>query len=208
MNVWRFIESPPTDIFTQMALDRELFEEFVQHLSLPPLLRIFRVSEPAVTVGRLFRIRTVSSDLPVCVRPTGGGLVRHGQDLVYSVCARRDSFPTFGMVRTSYLSFHEAVQDAFSVLGFETRLLRCDEVRPLTQPSPPKGGEGQLAECFKEPVATDVLLEERKIAGGGQWRRERSFLHQGSVQIPPGVSYEDLRDALKKAFAKKFGIDW
>jgi len=203
-----------------MALDRELFEEFVQQLSLPPLLRIFRASEPAVTVGRLFATRSVSSDVPVCVRPTGGGLVRHGEDLIYSVLARRDSFPTFGMVRTSYLSFHEAVQEAFGALGFETRLLRCDEVRSNRHPERSEGSRsfGPLAlrmtrkniitECFKEPVATDVLLEEEKVAGGGQWRRREGFLHQGSIQIPAGVMYEHLRDALKTVFAKKFGIDW
>jgi len=189
-----------------MALDRELFEEFVCEPALPPLLRIFRVNVPAVTVGRLFARHSPQIDLSVCVRPTGGGLVRHGNDLIYSVMARRDSFPTFGMTRTSYLSFHEAVQEAFLILGFPTRLFRCDEAKERDQRR--RGRRPRVEECFKEPVATDVLLEESKVAGGGQWRRREAFLHQGSIQIPKGMAYNALRDALRSAFKRKFGIVW
>jgi len=179
-----------------MALDRELFEKFAEDSQALPMLRIYRVTEPAVTVGRSWGSSLHNDE--VCVRPTGGGLVRHGKDLIYSVIARRDSFPTFGRVRTSYLSFHEAVQEALVRLGIETRLFRCDEAKISRN----------LSECFKEPVATDVLFEEKKIAGGGQWRRREGFLHQGSIQLLQGISFEGMREALKDAFERKFDIVW
>ena len=203
MNTWRFIESPPAEIFFHMALDRELFDQFARTSEALPILRIYRVTRPAVTVGRSHRLFL---DPGVCARPTGGGLVRHGDDLIYSVIARRDSFPTFGMVRTSYLSFHEAVQEAMARLGIDTRLFRCDEARLREQKKRPE--RKTLSECFKEPVATDVLLGEKKVAGGGQWRKREGFLHQGSVQLLRGVSFEDLRQALKGAFERKFDIVW
>ena len=224
MNIWRLIESPPSDIFSQMAADWELFEGFLQNPQKPPLLRIYRVTEPAVTVGRFYRFYgtfygTISKSAgfkafdnlnlellemvpsQVCVRPTGGGLVEHGRDLIYSVIARRDSFPTFHQVRTSYLSFHEAVQEALQKLGIETRLFRCDEAKR-------KKGRGVPSPCFSEPVATDVLANERKIAGGAQRRKGEAFLHQGSVQLPQGISFEILKEALVNAFEKKFRIVW
>lgn len=152
-----------------------------------------------MTVGRSWRM-----EKNVCLRPTGGGLVRHGNDLIYSVMARRDSFPTFRQARTSYLSFHEAVQEAFQKLGIETRLFRCDDprARPLSKRA------SQPEDCFHRPVPTDVAWGEKKIAGAAQWRRKESFLHQGSVELLKGVSFEALKGALEEAFREKFGLVW
>ena len=199
MSIWRFIESLPSDIFTQMELDRKLFEEFVQDSEALPLFRIYRVSKPAITIGRSYQGRAFWwKTRKVCVRPTGGGLVRHGSDLLYSIIARRYCFSTFHQVRTSYLSFHEVIQDAFQGLGIETRLFRCDEAKKRKR----------AKDCFNEPVATDLLLDEKKVAGGAQWRRGESFLHQGSILIPRGVSYEGLKQAFLEAFERKFGVAW
>ena len=215
MNAWRLIESPPSDIFSQMNLDRELFEEAVRDPSLPPLLRIYRVCEPAVTVGCSYpKKRSLFLELknlfffwkkkrPLCIRPTGGGWVEHGNDLIYSVIARRNSFPTFGRVRTSYLSFHEAVQEAFLGLKIKTHLFRCDEVDIKKA-----GRSRRIGDCFREPVATDVGKGEQKVAGGAQWRRREAFLHQGSIQIPPGVSFDDLKAVLIGSFERKFAVVW
>ena len=240
---WRLIESGPADMASHMALDRELFEAFLKDPEAPPLLRIYRVSKPEVSVGRsrdrhcepretgrsnpvlrllrpflrkgrlkdsllvLTPLSILASGLRQAfglprndwtVRPTGGGLVRHGNDLIYSVMARRDTFPTFHQVRTSYLSFHEAVCAAFQKLGIEARLLRCDEVTRHTG----------LGECFRDPVATDVLVDGRKAAGGAQWRRGVNFLHQGSVRLMRGISFEALKPALIESVADLFGIVW
>ena len=185
-----------------MQEDRRLFEEFIQNVDALPALRIYQVSKPSMTVGRVFA--ALRNEVAVCVRPTGGGLVRHGEDLIYSVIARRDSFPTFHQVRTSYLSFHEAVQLAFKTLGIETRLFRCDD------PAAKKNSKEafRLKECFRKPVPTDVAVGSQKIAGGAQWRRREGFLHQGSIQFLRGVTYEALKTALIDAFEKKFGIEF
>jgi lipoate-protein ligase A len=162
----------------------------------PPLIR-WRALRTGSATG--FASATDGNDIPVCIRPTGGGLVEHGNDLIYSVIARRDSFPTFHQVRTSYLSFHEAVQEAFQKLGVETRLVRCDDFRRR---------RGRVTDCFNQPVATDVLFKGVKIAGGAQWRRGEAFLHQGSIQLTPGISFEGLKEALIEAFAGQFDIAW
>lgn len=184
-----------------MALDRELFEEFVQGPHSLPILRIYQVTEPSVTVGRSWRGPLMGRE-PVCVRPTGGGLVRHGNDLIYSVIARRNSFPTFGMVRTSYLSFHEAIQAALGKLGIQSRLFRCDEARHV------RHRKSVLTDCFQEPVATDLLVDEQKIAGGAQLRSRGAFLHQGSVQILKGSTFERLKESFLTAFQEKFSVVW
>ena len=198
MSIWQLIESPPADIFFQMEEDRLLFEAFVSEPGAFPVLRIYRVSGPGITLGRARR-----SSLPkdICIRPTGGGLVRHGNDFLYSVMARRDTFPTFHQVRTSYLSFHEVVQEAFWNLGIETTLFRCDDLKARKNAKEPH----RLEDCFEKPVPTDVSFEDKKIAGGAQWRRKEAFLHQGSVQLIQGVSFERLKPVFLEAFEKRFG---
>ncbi len=235
-NKWRLIETPSSDISSQMALDRELFEEFIQNPEAPPLLRIFRVSEPGVSVGHSWPLtptlspqgRGKGEGCP-CIRPTGGGLVRHGNDLIYSVIARYESFPTFNRARVSYLSFHEVAQEAFAELGIETRLFRCDEAkspaaRHCEGAKRPKQSLFQrllrpchrlrrcqglaMTECFREPIATDLMIGNQKIAGGAQRRKQNVFLHQGSIQLPKGISFEALKEVFVQAFERKFGVVW
>jgi len=208
---WRLIESPPSPIAFQMDRDRQVFEEFLQDAEGLPILRIFRVSEPGVSVGK--RAAALEGTVPFsassgkgdrllfCIRPTGGGRVHHGKDFLYSVIARRDSFPTFQRVRTSYLSFHEVVQEALRQLGVETSLVRCDDSRARKNAK-----QGAIEDCFGRPVPTDVCLGGRKIAGAAQWRRGNAFLHQGSIQIPAGISFESLRPPFVKSFLDKFSI--
>lgn len=185
-----------------MALDSNLFESFAQDATALPLLRIYRTEGEAVTVGRS-RVKGIL-DPSFVVRPTGGGLVRHGNDLLYSVIARRDSFPTFRQARTSYLSFHEVVQQAFRTLGIETRLFRCDD--PLARTHARR--VGLRDDCFTRPIPADVAVGNRKIAGAAQRRRREGFLHQGSIQLLDKNSYNDLKAALIESFRRKFDITW
>jgi lipoate-protein ligase A len=193
-----------------MDLDRKLFSEFAEDPAALPLLRVYRVSEPGVTVGCSYRGKK-----QFCVRPTGGGLVKHGNDFIYSVIARPDTFPTFRQVRTSYLTFHEVVQEALQRLGFETSLFRCDDPKAKKNVKPQKGTGYSLVacplalrDCFSTPVPTDVALGGQKIAGAAQKRTPNAFLHQGSIQIPRDVAFEDVKTAFVPAFGEKFGVAW
>ena len=138
------------------------------------------------------------------MRPTGGGIVRHGEDLIYSVIARRSSNPAFEKIRISYLAFHEIIQTAFQAIGIETRLFRCDE--PAFRNRSRLGDPS--SECFRHPIPTDVGIGNQKLAGGAQWRRGEAFLHQGSVRLPRGISFDRLKEALIRAFKEKFQIQW
>jgi lipoate-protein ligase A len=206
-----------------MAEDDRLFEEFLSNTDTLPLLKICRVNEPGVTVGYSYKTKKEPGSFwgcflqkgarllrneQICIRPTGGGLVEHGNDLIYSVIARRESYPAFHQVRTSYLSFHEAVQEALLSLGFATQLMRCDDPRVRKGMAGRVPSQRRTNSCFTDPVATDVLYRDQKIAGGAQRRKGSNFLHQGSIQLLNGVPYEDLKSALSKAFQKKFSIVW
>ncbi len=207
-SLWQLVESTPSGITDQMDLDRQLFDVFIGDPAEIPVLRIYQVKEPSITIGRSFHQAGIEAlqheRIPACTRPTGGGLVRHGRDLIYSVIARKDTYPAFHQVRTSYLSFHEAIQQAFKGLGYETDLFRCDDPQAKKNTK----GSTSIDECFQKPVPTDLRWKGEKIAGGAQWRKREGFLHQGSIQPVAGLPFEELKSALIHAFQEKFQIEW
>lgn len=117
----------------------------------------------------------------------------HGKDLIFSLAARKEADESFKSVRLSYLKIHEAVKAGFEALGRTPTFYRCDEDLA-------RGGD-----CFRFPIATDLALGRRKIAGGAQKRSAGTLLHQGSLK-PIGVSTEDLTRSLEKSFEKIFSV--
>ncbi len=180
----------------QLALDEILFRQMEFAVSSRPVLRFYYSSEPWVTVGYSFKNGELKNRqaLKVCRRITGGGSVSHGNDLIFSLVARKDHDDSFASVRLSYLKIHEAVKWGLDSLGKTTRFYRCDEKLP-------KGKD-----CFRFPIATDLALGEEKIAGGGQKRSSGVMLHEESVKIPKRVSPEALIKSVGKGFREVFNI--
>lgn len=176
----------------QMALDELLLRE-CQH----PVLRFYFASQPSLTVGYSTDPASIANPthLPVCRRLTGGGTVAHGQDLLFSLAADKGDHESFASVRVSYLKIHEAVKWGLETLGKRPRFYRCDE-------NLPRGGD-----CFAFPIATDLALDGRKVAGGAQKRSAGRLLHQESLRVPRGVAAEVLIPVLRKGFQHIFQMD-
>ena len=181
----------------QMALDEILFRGVEngnsENLFLMghPIFRVFFSSEPWVTVGYSTK---APGEPRVCRRITGGGVVHHGRDLIFSIVARKTDDESFRSVRLAYLKIHEAVKAAFEAGGMHPRFYRCDENLPRGR------------ECFAFPIATDLALEGRKVAGGAQKRSSGVLLHQESIQDVQGLDLFDLAAGLRASFEKTFGI--
>lgn len=155
-----------------------------------PVLRVYRWAAPAVSVGfftPLAPVIKVFPDREVVRRPTGGGVVLHGEDLTYSLV-----LPEWHPLRSAragecYLAVHRALA---AWLGGE--VAAC------------AGGGSASSACFAAPVTGDVLLGGRKIAGAAQRRTRFGLLHQGSIVAPgirPGM-YEELADALSEEWTR------
>lgn len=188
----------------QMALDEVLFRQSQEEKIQVPLIRFFFSSEPWITVGysslkrgnpyRKTAALIHRSRVPVCRRMTGGGSVLHGDDLIFSLIARKSAHEYFSSVRVSYLHIHEAVKAAMEKLGFSPRFYRCDE--RLT------AGE----DCFVFPVATDLELKGRKVAGGSQKRSAGLLLHEESIRVPDGMDAGDLVNEIERSMETVFGV--
>lgn len=147
-------------------------DEMLLRFATVPVLRVYRWSSPAVSVGLRFDLNALPESLDadaVVKRPTGGGVVWHGKDQTFTLMVPDVPMTSRFNPRQSYRWIH-------SVLA---RLLSEETGRPYTLVQSEVATGGDL--CFSSPVAADVCCEGRKIAGGAQRRTKSGFLHQGSL---------------------------
>ena len=108
-------------------------------------------------------------------RPTGGGIVRHGQDWTYCLVLPREhksfKIPPLDL----YKAVHGCVGQALAKDGFKTKL----------QPCPEKKGKIIPGDCFLEPVGWDLMNDQstKKIAGAAIKRSRTGLLLQGTIEI-------------------------
>lgn len=197
MKHWNLYPTISAAMPFQMALDEVLFRDYEVKAGPgePPLFRFFYSSGPWITTGYSEKeLGAEKNGVPVCRRLTGGGQVFHGDDIIFALIAKKDADESFDSVRMSYLKIHEAVKMAFEDLGLKPRFYRVDEKLP-------KGPE-----CFAFPIATDLAVGSKKVAGGSQKRSRGTFLHEESIYLQGYNSTASLMGALKSAFEKRFEI--
>ena len=194
-------ETPPLDVFGQMALD----EALAKSKSAAFVLRFFRWQGVGATFGYAQRIREVEKALPSGIgqaytrRPTGGGIVPHLADLPFSCI-----FPDEGALRPTeiYRRLHAAILNGLRETGVDARL--CAKGG-----SPAPHGPNGASQCFVQPVALDVLTEQGKILGGAIRRMGRMVLYQGSLQLPDARRRApELETAISRTLAAEWGLRW
>lgn len=150
----------------QMACD-----EVLLRVADAPVLRIFRWARPWVSAGCFVpwaEACAARPDLPVCRRWTGGGIVIHDGDFTFTLVAPRSEPWTRLRPADSYFALHRALTESLQAAGCPAAL---SDNQALA-----------AASCFAGPVRHDVMLGDRKIAGGAQRRTKAGLLHQGSLQ--------------------------
>lgn len=194
-------ESPPLDVFGQMALDEALAKSKPDAFC----LRFFRWKGVGATFGYAQRFREVLRALPpgtedfATRRPTGGGLVPHLGDLTFS-CV----FPDGGVLRPAelYRRLHAAILAGLRAAGLDARL--CAQGGRAAPRGP-----GGASQCFIQPVALDILSKEGKILGGAIRRCGTTVLYQGSLQLPDARKRAaELEAAIAQALAAGWGLEW
>ncbi|MEQ1859746.1 MAG: hypothetical protein ABMA13_07415 [Chthoniobacteraceae bacterium] len=174
-------DDTPRDGALNMAIDEALARS-----ASAPLLRVYRWARPSISFGYFGRAREVASRWPgreLVRRWTGGGEVPHGDDFTYTL-AVPGSHP---FSRTSARESYRALHEVLAALLPGAALADAD-------------GDDAPA-CFERPVAADVVIANRKVAGAAQRRGAFGLLHQGSVQGVPWPA--DLPSRLTAALARE-----
>lgn len=166
-----------------MATDLWLFQEHPD-VSLPRFRR-FDWDRPSVTFGygqdfSWVLEETKCAEIDLCRRPTGGGIVKHGEDWTYSLVFPPSHPVCEGSASEVYLYVHRAISVSFAKCGVDTVLLPCKEGGCSFTPRKVIPGQ-----CFLEPVARDVILSatNSKIAGAAIKRTRAGLLLQGTIDM-------------------------
>lgn len=144
------------------------------------LLRVYSWLRPSISIGYFQKFPAeLAGQYEIVRRPTGGGLVYHGEDTTFTVVVPAGHRLYRLTTTEAYREIHEAVARVFAA-----------ELQATGKAS------GQY-ECFQQPVAGDVMAGGRKLAGGAQRRNRDGMLHQGSIAAR--VTGEEL--------CRAFGVD-
>lgn len=192
---WRFIDTGVNNAYLNMAVDEAILDAHIHGL-VPPTLRVYRWSPPALSLGysqaiepsahsgeaSLASLRGRSGqdgevDLVKCQehgidvvrRLTGGRAVLHHQELTYSVTVSiRDDFPE--SVAGSYRYLSRGLIACYRILGIDV-CLQPGQRNPSS------------AACFLSPTLADLTYQGRKLAGSAQVRKRNALLQHGSLPI-------------------------
>jgi lipoate-protein ligase A len=161
-----------------MARDAELLR--AQRPEDPPVLRLYRWTPPAVSLGynqdeaAFDRERIAALGYDLVRRPTGGRAILHAEELTYAVVGASPS-PLFGAtLHTSYDRINRALLAFLRDLGIAAEI---------------SAGESRAAArglvCFDSAGLHEVRVGGRKLIGSAQRRTGGVFLQHGSILTGP-----------------------
>lgn len=172
-----------------MASDWWLFSE--QGKSGIPVFRHYGWLDPEISFGygqdwEWVRKRAKGYSDKIVRRPTGGGIVRHGQDWTYSLVLPKGHASSSIPALDLYESIHQAMAQALKEQHLSVSLKPCPQSRQ----------RGIPGDCFLEPVARDLMSEDgtEKMAGAAMKRARAGVLVQGTMDLTrlPSFSLEDF----------------
>lgn len=163
-----------------------------------PIIRFYLWKDYAATFGLLQRYVQVSrytSIRPLIRRPTGGGLVIHGNDWTYSIAIP----PTHNWYRIKainlYKLIHSWLANAFIREGISVSLA-----------STCFGDKANI--CFAKAEKYDLIWQDCKIGGAAQRRSKYGLLVQGSIIPPLPVNREQWIIDVLEVGKEMWGINW
>lgn len=196
------LNTPALNVYEHMALD----ETLVQLRPREATLRFFHwVPGAAATYGYAQFYSEVHRALPPAFfenaarRPTGGGIVLHGDDLTFSLIFQYPGRPT-----EIYQKLHRCILENLVRQG---QALCLSGVAPKESYQPSHAHEASA--CFQNPVENDLLTAEgKKILGGALRRFGTTVLYQGSLQLPSARVNPHYKKAVIDAVRSFLAIDF
>ncbi len=205
MNVFRLIKDTASDARHNMAVDEALMLGQGASESIPTL-RFYTWSENALSVGYFQSVqefnrpsRDGSKPSSVVRRLTGGGVVRHGHDLTFSLTVTMPHPQIPSAVKESYLKINEAVRIGLKKIYPALDYADCRDVKSMRERQKDRV-------CFEKPDCHDLLLNGKKILGASQRRIGNKFLHQSSLALdqPYPILIDHLIEGFRQAWKVEF----
>jgi lipoyl(octanoyl) transferase len=175
-DIYRFLDTQIQDAALNMAIDEAVLLHHLQGQA-PPTLRVFRWSQPSISLGRFQHIEREilfedceQQGIALVRRPTGGRAVYHRDEFTYSFVSSRAYGIPAGIV-AAYAYLAEGLIAALAELGVRAEL---SEGRVSKEPS---------AACFASSTQADLTSGGFKLVGSAQVWKEDALLQQGSLPL-------------------------
>src|SRR5437868_226327 len=173
---YRFLNTGIQDAALNMAIDEAILTHYLAG-EVPPTLRVFRWSQPSISLGRFQRVdREIEAELcqqrgvALVRRPTGGRAVYHCDEFTYSIVIGKHEGVPPGVV-AAYVYLAQGLIAALHNLGVQAQL--SDE-RVSKHPS---------AACFASSTQADLTTDGFKLVGSAQVWKDDGLLQQGSLPL-------------------------
>lgn len=229
MNFIRLINQGPAHAFFNMALD-EAISEYVRQKASPPTLRLYLWDRPSLSIGCFQKISEVDTGYcdtmgyPVVRRQTGGRAVLHASELTYSFSTAYNSNNFKGSLLDDYSVISHALLSALKSKGIDAEA-SFNRKRSNGRRHPA---------CFRAVSFGEISVGGKKVIGSAQKRYKDGFIQHGSILFGcnaeelgrvlgheykdslkaigalkdycSGLSFDDLRTALKEAFERSLHV--
>lgn len=173
---YRFLSTGIQNAAMNMAIDEAILTHHLKG-DVPPTLRVFRWSQPSISLGRFQNIER-EIEIATCRqrgvilvrRPTGGRAVYHRDEFTYSIVIG-ESYGVPRRIVTAYAYLAQGLLAALKLLDIQAEL--SDE-RVSKHPS---------AACFASSTQADLTSGGFKLIGSAQVWKDDALLQQGSLPL-------------------------
>lgn len=176
MKTWRLIENAAGPAAWNMAVDEMLLEGFGENGM--PILRLYGWDDASLSFGRFSKpmecveLEKVGRQKLSCVRrPSGGGVLVHGNDLSYALVLPRRALGGKS-VKESYAHLCSFLIRMYEKMGLKAHFAR------------ETGAERRHSDiCLAAHEPYDILIDGKKMGGNAQRYTSRALLQHGTIPL-------------------------
>ena len=206
-----------------MAIDEALTMKCIKSEDRPAAIRFYTWKEASCSIGYFQKIENVfkapdNKKIPVVRRPTGGGIVYHGNDITFSIIKRMIPSNRQENITSFYKLISESLLKGLERLGFTCTfyLPKEESHRSAQERKPLNNYLSQQSFCSETPAKYDIMINGSKVAGYAARKSQGAVLCQGYLDVYKRwkEQYKDSRekainllfDNLASSFKNVFGI--
>ncbi len=163
-----------------MDRDRKLLQWAYKNQNSIPVLRFFLWKPPAISIGFGQSIKEIDIEkclamgIDVVKRPTGGKAIFHHTEFTYSITTPPYHILSQMSILETYNEISRALALGLKNLGLNAKLSKGDPTISTKNPS-----------CFSSTSRYELVVDEKKIVGSAQRRKNGAVLQQGSILAGP-----------------------
>ena len=220
---WRLLFTPDVDPYMNMAIDEALTRKCIDSEDRQTAIRFYTWKETSCSIGYFQKIENVikaqnNKRIPIVRRPTGGGIVYHGNDITFSIVKRKIHSNQQEKITSFYKLIGESLMRGLEKLGFTCTFYLQEEKshRSAQETKPFKNRLSQESYCSVTPAKYDIMIDGSKVAGYAARKSQGAVLCQGYLDVHKrwkeqyNDSHENtidlLFDNLTTSFKNVFGI--